>query len=138
MNLLSQFQHISLSDSPLLCHFLDTENKIFVLKFGYCYWVENQEVSQLTQAVIVLNDWQESSFREWNSETKNYQEQEKKVFFEEISESVMSENEIILKGFTPDSVWVEWTFTQTKISVLYAEKAFLYEQEKLSNFIKQK
>jgi len=78
-----------------------------------------------------LNDWQESSFREWNSETKNYQEQEKKVFFEEISESVISENEIILKGFTPDSVWVEWTFTQTKISVLYAEKAFLYEQEKV-------
>ncbi len=122
---------ISLSDSPLRCHFLDTESKIFVLKFDYCYWVENKEVSQLTNAVLVLNDWQENHFKQWNNETENYENPTEIRFFDEISESISTENEIVLKGFTPDSVWTEWTFVQAKISLLYTEKVFLYAQEKV-------
>ncbi len=73
--------------------------------------------------MLVLNDWQENLFKQWNPKTENYENQAEIRFFEEISESVITDNEIVLKGFTPNSVWAEWTFVQAKIDVLYAENA---------------
>jgi len=124
--------NLSVSDCSLRSQFLDIENQLFVLKFKFCYWVENHEIFSLKNAVLVLNNWQDLNFQFWNGTENRYEKLTQIPDFEEqISEGIFTENQIILKGFTqtPESHWGEFTFTNPQSNLMYEAKEFLRKQE---------